>query len=478
MTPTPTPTPSQTPEYTSVNECNVFTLFPMGVSCYVVKEPTSPSSSDGILTLKITGGTSPYFVSWRTGHKGLTLSNIPQGNYEALVVDYYGDYSANTVCSLVAPTPTPTQTPTITPSPSSQPTYPNLCFISINGTEVIGPLQFVPSPNINGKPTYTHGSYLMFWNIDTSRWEISNWDNNGKPISTNPSNIPNSAWTMLLSSETNRSVTVTEGICPDYLPLLTTIDVDNTTCGQGGNCDGSIIITTSGGVPPYQYSINGGNTFQTSNIFSSLCSNTYDIVVKDSQNIQQSLLGVVGSDVKQETYNVNVNVTSITTIGTNEKLTKWSISLSPDLPDGVSVSFDMNITNLKKINSPGTGIITINNNFYKNGSLLSEDSSTTDSITYDRPSCSPYVTEENSIYDTYNITLIKGDVITGETYASVYITDGQVGSNGCSTELIQITRIALSNGVINGCNCCELKLSTRSPETTLRVAQGDTNAFQ
>jgi len=49
------------------------------------------------------------------------------------------------------------------------------------------------------------------------------------------------------------------------------------------NCTGgSITITPSGGTTPYQYSINGGTTYQSSNVFTGLAGGTYNIVVRDA----------------------------------------------------------------------------------------------------------------------------------------------------------------------------------------------------
>ncbi len=52
----------------------------------------------------------------------------------------------------------------------------------------------------------------------------------------------------------------------------------------GGN-NGMITITASGGMGPYQYSIDGGSTWQASSIFTGLTSATYTLVVQDVNNI-------------------------------------------------------------------------------------------------------------------------------------------------------------------------------------------------
>ncbi|WP_075343731.1 Ig-like domain-containing protein [Tenacibaculum agarivorans] len=44
----------------------------------------------------------------------------------------------------------------------------------------------------------------------------------------------------------------------------------------------SFIVTATGGIPPYQYSIDGGNSFTTDNVFNSLASGTYSVIAKDA----------------------------------------------------------------------------------------------------------------------------------------------------------------------------------------------------
>ena len=90
LTPTNTPTPNITPStsgvFTLQNECDIFTLFDMGVQCYPISEPSSSNANDGILSLKITGGTSPYNITWGNGAKTKTIYGIRAGSYPVQVV--------------------------------------------------------------------------------------------------------------------------------------------------------------------------------------------------------------------------------------------------------------------------------------------------------------------------------------------------------------------------------------------------------
>ncbi|MFT5601305.1 MAG: hypothetical protein ACI9N1_001548, partial [Flavobacteriales bacterium] len=60
-----------------------------------------------------------------------------------------------------------------------------------------------------------------------------------------------------------------------------TSSATNTTCSLA---NGSITLTASGGVTPYQYSSDGGSTYQSSNVFNSLLSGTYAISVLDANS--------------------------------------------------------------------------------------------------------------------------------------------------------------------------------------------------
>jgi gliding motility-associated-like protein len=68
-----------------------------------------------------------------------------------------------------------------------------------------------------------------------------------------------------------------------------TLSIDNANCTttdvscNGGN-DGALTIAYLGGIPNYQYSIDGGITYQNSNSFSNLTANTYTIQVLDGNS--------------------------------------------------------------------------------------------------------------------------------------------------------------------------------------------------
>ena len=61
---------------------------------------------------------------------------------------------------------------------------------------------------------------------------------------------------------------------------MMTVDIDISSESEAGAGDGAILLTPINGVGPYMYSIDNGNTFQKSNMFTGLSGGQYDIVVQ------------------------------------------------------------------------------------------------------------------------------------------------------------------------------------------------------
>ena len=462
-TPTPTttitqsPTPSNAAAYRLKNDCDVFTLFDMGIRCQVLKQPSSNGTFNGILTLKVTGGTAPYSYYWTGGQRTQTLRNIPAGNYPVTVVDYYGDYTASTICSIFAPSPTPTTTNTPTPTITPSSVWPNLCLIVTYATQAFGPYQFVISGSQNGRPQWTSGSLVLGWSTRNLRWEIQGWTNTvGLPVSTDPSNIPVSSWSIAGGVGTQPSISMTQGTCPTYLPLSTNVVATNTSCSGTLNCNGSISVTTMGGIPPYIYSINNGNTYQSSNVFNGLCENTYTVIIKDSLNNTQTQVVQLGFDSAPTTYAITTILDRIELIAGNTQIAYWYVDVQPPITDGSIVNFELNVSVSKNYNQPGEGSIVSDITVAQNE--VSQYPSSTSSITTTspRPYCSPYETINISDVEIYSLQVSKDIKVSGTSTSSLQITDGQVGANGCVTKLDQTILTSVSTSIINGCLCCTI----------------------
>ena len=72
---------------------------------------------------------------------------------------------------------------------------------------------------------------------------------------------------------------------PTAISIFTLIN-NNVTC-KGGT-DGSVTVNASAGIPPYQYSLDGGITFQTDSLFDTLTAGNYTVVVQDANGCNGS----------------------------------------------------------------------------------------------------------------------------------------------------------------------------------------------
>jgi hypothetical protein len=472
-TPTLTRTPTQTPTNSQVrklkNNCDVFTLFEMGITCNPIVQPSNSKSLDGILSLIVTGGTSPYSYYWAGGQRSQTLVGMAQGNYEVVVVDYYGDYTATTVCSLMAATNAPTPTPTTTPTPTSPLKCVDLCLIAyLNDTqEVFGPQQFVCNGYKNGKFTWSDGRNEIIWSLTNNRWEIYVLGttelftlHNSILASTNTSEIPNSSWNYY-GGTAYGSISMTKGTCPTTIPLQISLMAENSSCNTGTKCNGGITVSASNGVTPYLYSIDGGNTYQSNNYFGGLCPKTYTITVQDALGTVVTQTITVSYDEIPVTYQLTVsantdNVVSSVTPNFNSRTTTVQIITVPELPIGVEIEFGLVLSSQKTYNGPGTGTITDTFSVTQGGVVKTP--TLTQSISNGattRPNCSPNEQTIISEADTYNLKVSRTSPVIIIDTSTLAIVDGQEANN-CLTNLTQLIYAQLITPSILGCSCCDV----------------------
>lgn len=450
-TSTPTPTPQPTQVFRLSNNCNVFTLFPMGVDCVVLSSPSSSNSSDGILSLNITGGTSPYNISWGNGQKTKTNAGLSPGDYTVQVIDFYGDYSSTTICSLIGPTPSPTPTLTTTPTPTPSGTYPNLCLSILSNTTTVLPVQYYYSGTINGKPSWSSGTYVMSWSNANQKWSISNYTLFGGNLqSTTTANIPTSGW-ILVGGTSSPTINVSTGICPQYAPFNAILSKNEPTCTN----DGSIMVTTTGGLAPYLYSIDGGSNFTTASVFNGLAAGDYAVIANDSiGNTSTSTITLTNTSSVNTTYDVTVRNYYTQNINAGYKKAFWVVETNPPIPQGTTISFNLNVNTTQVNNEPGSGTTTTLTSVYSGDTLLSTSNTTTSGQVTTRPECSPNESNITYINQVYNITMGYGDVISGLTNSTLSITSGETSNNGCVTNLTQDISVFASTAIANGCNCC------------------------
>ena len=449
---------------TGVSDCDVITLFQMGVECNI-SQPTQPESTDGIASLIITGGTPPYTISWSNGSVGPTIFNLSAGSYGATVVDYYGDFTANTTCVLTGTTTTTSTTSTTTTSP-----YPNeyeLCMVTnmlVQGVYVETQTHFNPNGIYDGKPSWISddSQQSIIWDTAQSQWLVSAATPTLYVISNLNPTYPPIYGSWFLIGNTG-SVIVYEGLCQSLpvegklklgegiTPLTMNVTKNQTICG----CDGGITITANGGTPPYTYSIDAGLTYKNMPIFNNLCSGTYNVLVVDNNQIITSSSIVLNSPSKPTTYNVSLNTTSKTVGTSNNSVTKQyetTINITPPLPDGVSLTFNISHLNVSKSSPKSESSISQSDSdlVINKESLIpivGFDESETKSVI---PGCQSNNVYINSNSEQWNqITINNTDVLLLTTVTSVTKNESINCYIGTSDEKYSITNLKLS-----GCNCC------------------------
>jgi hypothetical protein len=439
------------------NECDVLTIFPLGVDC-LTQNPATSSSFDGVASLYITGGTPPYIIQWDNGNYSQTLTNLGSGQYTATVTDFYGDFTAKTVCNLTAPSPTPTMTPTPTPTPL--PSFSGLCLViegRIGKIPYFETFDFSYNGLYNGKPTWTSvpPGIDILWDNITNQWLLSGFTL-ATIVNTNPASPPLSGWqTIGLGALSVVSIKLLEGSCASQDILSYELSVNNPTCEvinelTGCQGDGSIIFNIIDGVPPYSYSINGINFYPNQPIFNNLCAGTYLTVVQDAsgQTFNQTVTLIAPPAPQIYTVSLTFNVSNVA----------FDVNISPQLPIGASVSFD--ITHIKNLSqSPQYGAYTWNNNITVNKNMISIPYTFTTNSSTSTPlgfkECVGAVTFQS--LDTFkwvNITMVQGDVLNGTIN-----NPGPVLNLPPSTKCLSFKgtyELFLDNVKLNNCPCCEI----------------------
>ena len=459
LSPTITPTPSKTPgltptpSYTTTtttraefkNECDVITIFPMGVTCDTV-DPTT-TNGVGSISLVITGGTPPYSVFWSNGVTGSTsISGVTSGTYSATVIDYYGDFTVSTTCSVVAPTPTPTVTPTRTPTPTPTPIpYTGICVTFLVNNIQQYAYQFNYNTVINGYPSWTAattntpitttgGTLLLAYSTSQAQWQITGFDSDTwYPSSTTTSVPPLSNWQINgLTEVTN--VTLTNGNCPAYTSIIISPYTNAASCDT--IADGSICIQAWGGSGSYVYSIDNGSTTGTTTCFYNLTPGVYTVYVKDVVTNLYSTENITVPNLNQRvtttmSFTQTTNQTLIDSSSLQYK--KYIYTLNTGIiPNGITLNMSISLGDVFTLSYPGDAN---NDGSYfvvnKNGSPISITNGGSTTTSSNRVNCSPYQTEVTVSAATASTSITNTDTLTIEIYNKVTITDASTVS--CAT---------------------------------------------
>lgn len=227
---------------------------------------------------------------------------------------------------------------------------------------------------------------------------------------------------------------------------IDSLTIDEASCF--GECDGGIEIH---GTNTDSYSIDGGNNFQTSEIFTDLCADTYDVIVESSSGCVETIQAVVNEPTEIEfTY----TITDVSCFGLEDGEIEITANggVSPyeySIDNGISQQSGSSFTGL----SPNDYDLTVFDNTGCQGGVITE--------TISEPSPIDVTTSVNDLTITANfsggtyqwVECPSFSAVTGETnqnytatqngdYA-VIVTD----SDGCTdtSACVTIDDVSISN---------------------------------
>lgn len=214
---------------------------------------TCNGSADGTITLTASGGAPAYTYQLNNDpvQSSGVFSGLTAGTYSATVTDNLGCTSVTTV--------TVTQPPAIVITSVSST---NSSCGSSNGGLLVsasggtGALQY----QINSGPFQSGGQF---------------------------NNLPSGFYTINVKDANGCMVTNYGAVNDQGGPTLLVVSTTNVSCNGGSN--GTIVLNGTGGSGTLQYSINGGNTWQTSGSFLNLAAGVYLCMVKDASGCSSSL---------------------------------------------------------------------------------------------------------------------------------------------------------------------------------------------
>lgn len=242
--------------YLPVNECDIITIYPMGVQCF----PISPLKENGTgsLVIKITGGTPPYQVnllnpistSLNVSSNSVNIPNLRPNTYFLEVTDQFGDFQQVINCTIIAPSPPPPSPTPVPPIPLFNYVESSFCLdITIKSSNFSGNkneqlffyVQSFTTINNVSKPIWgtSTGDETVYYNTSTSNWTLSA---SSSSVLTNLFGTPyntNSGWQVINTSTIN-TIPLNNGlwtfIPPVSLPtgLLVTTTATNSSCKSTG----------------------------------------------------------------------------------------------------------------------------------------------------------------------------------------------------------------------------------------------------
>jgi hypothetical protein len=291
----------------------------LGLGTFITVPPTC-LSSDGEVTVIVTGGTAPYYFSGSNGDSEVTFSTsytftgVSAGAFIVEVKDA-GLCSFTESTTLINPSGIALVSIETTPSTCSI-SNGTICATLLTG---LNPISYTLTNSIGGSETILGGSSYCFTNLESD--------------------------TYILSISGGTCSYTSSPIVLQNIPLINiTYNVTGTTCDE---CNGAIEIMASGSTAPYTYDLTGQLSVTgsfTSYTYTNLCSGNYtaavsagkipckvfeNILIPSSPTVEFSLYST-----NPTAYSNNGTISTIITNGTPPFTLDWT----PNVGSGLILS--------------------------------------------------------------------------------------------------------------------------------------------
>lgn len=235
---------------------------------------TCSGAGNGSITVNPTVGTGPYTFSLDGGAPvagaiPYTFTNVPAGPHTVVITNAAGCTSTALNADVVAG---PNLTTTVSKTDV-------LCNAGATGTITVA--------------TPTIGTAPYEYSLDGTTWQFSNVFNGLV------AGIYTVYYREANGCQGSQVITVAE---PPVLAAVAT--VTDVVCN--GQANGIINVAPGGGVGPYEYSIDGGTTWQPSNIFN-VPAGTYTVIVRDLNQCTVSRVITVNEPIALSAISANTN---------------------------------------------------------------------------------------------------------------------------------------------------------------------------
>ena len=265
---------------TDANGCNsaaisVTVAIGSGVSATATTTGTiCPTYANGTITVNVTAGYTPFTYSLDGGppqnwpNPSFIFNGVAAGTHTVVITDIYVcTFTLNNIVVAAGPPLTTTVT-----------TADVLCHGGSTGIITVTPPPGLPCQ----------------YSLDNINWQSSNIF----------SGLIAGTYTVYYRTIANgcqgsQSVTVSE-------PSAMTSSAATVAAICNGQPDGIITITAGGGIAPYQYSIDGGVTWQAGNVFT-VAAGTYTVIIRDANNCTKNQIATVTEPGVLTAASVNTN---------------------------------------------------------------------------------------------------------------------------------------------------------------------------